>query len=219
MRAPDYNNAWKGIISVPGVGAHVWIRFESGDPNYPIVIGTFMAQTDYKGIYKTETVPEKTEEPVAPVTNPEGLPPSSVDGPDASLFPNAEAQSIDGTKNAINGRQTSYGYVNDPYKDSNSAAGIGAFVPDAEIAKIKAGQDSNYKLRSGDIAVSPDIESSFRQGGIAPGQNVTLNYADGTTHTGRWMDRTADYLSNRVDLYSPSGQNSRDGVKITSFSK
>jgi hypothetical protein len=33
------------------------------------------------------------------------------------------------------------------------------------------------------------------------------------------MDRTADYLSNRVDLYSPNGPNPRDGAKITSFSK
>jgi hypothetical protein len=229
MRSADYNNSWKGIISVPGVGAHVWIRFESGDPNYPIVIGTFMAQADYKGVYKTETVPEKTEEPedpvspTSPTTNPAGLPENpeeSTDGPDSSLFPpNAEAQSTDGTKNSINGRQTSYGYANDPYKDSRSAKGIGAFVPDAEEAKIKAGQYSDYKLRTGDIALSRDIESSFRKGGISPGQNVTVNYADGTTHTGRWMDRTADYLSNRVDLYSPNGPNPRDGAKITSFSK
>ena len=239
MRAADYNNAWKGIISVPGVGAHVWIRFESGDPNYPIVIGTFMAQTDYKGVYKTETVPEKIEEPVAPVTNPDGLPTNPTDGPDASLFPNTPTASdgtptasdgtptasdgtptaSDGTRNAINGRQTSYGYVGDLYSDRRSAKGIGAFVPDAEEAKIKNGQYSDYKLRAGDIAVSSDVESSFRKGGISPGQNVTVNYADGTTHTGRWMDRTADYLSNRVDLYSPNGPNSRDGAKITSFSK
>jgi hypothetical protein len=218
MRAADYNNAWKGIISVPGVGAHVWVRFESGDPNYPIVIGTFMAQTDYKSVYKTETVPEKTEEPVAPVTNPDGLPANASEGPDASLFPNTSTDS-DGTKNAINGRQTSYGYAGDPYSDRNSEKGIGAFVPGSEEAKIKNGQYSDYKLRAGDIAVSPDIESSFRKAGVSPGQNVTVNYADGTTHTGRWMDKTADYLSNRVDLYSPNGPNSRDGTKITSFSK
>lgn len=54
MRAPDYNNDWKGILSIPGVGAHVWVRFENGDPHYPIIIGTFAAQADYKGIYEMQ---------------------------------------------------------------------------------------------------------------------------------------------------------------------
>jgi hypothetical protein len=51
-RAPDYNNDWKGLISIPGVGSHVWIKFENGDTNYPIIIGTYAAQADYKGIYE-----------------------------------------------------------------------------------------------------------------------------------------------------------------------
>jgi hypothetical protein len=51
-RAPDYNNDWKGIISIPGVGSHVWVRFENGDPLYPIIIGTFASRADYKGIFE-----------------------------------------------------------------------------------------------------------------------------------------------------------------------
>lgn len=52
LRAPDYNNDWKGLISIPGVGSHVWVRFENGDPLYPIVIGTFASRSDYKGIFE-----------------------------------------------------------------------------------------------------------------------------------------------------------------------
>jgi len=54
MRSPDYSNDWKGLISIPGVGSHVWIRFENGDTNYPIIVGTFASQTDYKGIFQTQ---------------------------------------------------------------------------------------------------------------------------------------------------------------------
>ncbi len=52
------------------------------------------------------------------------------------------------------------------------------------------GESSEMRLRFGDSAVSRDIEAQFREQGIRPGGPVTLNYADGTTHTGRWMDRT-----------------------------
>ena len=51
-RAPDYNNDWKGLISIPGVGSHVWVRFENGDPLYPIIVGTFASRADYKGIFE-----------------------------------------------------------------------------------------------------------------------------------------------------------------------
>ena len=37
MRAADYNNSWKGVISIPAVGAHVWVIFENGDSNFPII--------------------------------------------------------------------------------------------------------------------------------------------------------------------------------------
>jgi len=53
MRAPDYNNDFKGMISIPGVGSHVWIYFENGDLNYPIILGSFASQADYKGIFES----------------------------------------------------------------------------------------------------------------------------------------------------------------------
>jgi hypothetical protein len=54
-RAPDYNNDWKGMMSVPGVGSHVWVRFENGDITYPIVVGTYASGIDYKGIYEVKS--------------------------------------------------------------------------------------------------------------------------------------------------------------------
>jgi hypothetical protein len=54
LRAADYNNDWKGIISIPGVGSHVWVIFENGDVNYPIIVGTYAAQNDYKGVFESK---------------------------------------------------------------------------------------------------------------------------------------------------------------------
>ena len=53
MRSPDYNNDFKGMVSIPGVGAHVWIYFENGDLNYPIILGSFAAKVDYRGIFES----------------------------------------------------------------------------------------------------------------------------------------------------------------------
>lgn len=53
MRSPDYNNDYKGMISIPGVGSHVWIYFENGDLNYPIILGSFASQVDYRGIFES----------------------------------------------------------------------------------------------------------------------------------------------------------------------
>ncbi len=127
------------------------------------------------------------------------------------------------------GKITSYGYKNDETPDQNSSDGIGAFVPDAEAKKIRAGQDSTYKLRAGDLAISPDVEESFREKGIKPGDRVTITYGNGSKHTGRWMDRTANDkqaeklglkpLRGRFDIYSPNGRHAKDGVKVVSFAR
>jgi hypothetical protein len=143
-------------------------------------------------------------------------------GPDASLFPDPSGtESAIATRQAAPiptaGRTTAYGYRGDSTPDPNSSAGIGAFVPDVEQARIKRGESSDYRLRPGDLAVSRDVEAQFRQQGIAPGQDVTLHYADGSTHTGRWMDRTDGSLDGRFDLYSPNGPPANDGSKITGF--
>ncbi len=115
-------------------------------------------------------------------------------------------------------RVTSYGYANDPTPDSNSAAGIGAFVPAEEQAKIKAGQPSPYRLQPGDFAVSPDMEAQMRKAGVNPGDRVMFQRADGTSEAGRWMDRTSPSLQGRVDFYSPGGVRADDGAQITGFS-
>lgn len=83
IRSANYNNNWKGVVSIPGIGSHVWVIFERGDPNYPVIIGTFLAQEDYKGIYKNTTVPPKTEEQTPKKTNTD----SSEAVPDATSTP------------------------------------------------------------------------------------------------------------------------------------
>lgn len=122
------------------------------------------------------------------------------------------------------GKVTSYGYANDETPDSNSAAGIGAFVSDEEAAEIRAGKNTPNRLKAGDLAVSPDIRAQFEAQGIKPGESVTVTYADGKKHTGRYMDHTADEwegkkLTGRFDIYSPDGKHPTDGAPITGFSK
>lgn len=48
---PNQYSKAKGMISIPTPGAHVWVMFEGGDPNYPIVLGTIFGKEDYHGIY------------------------------------------------------------------------------------------------------------------------------------------------------------------------
>lgn len=122
----------------------------------------------------------------------------------------------------VMGRTTAYGYANDSTPDRNSSAGIGAWVPDNEAAKIRRGEDSPYKLRPGDIAVSRDVEAKLRKEGFNPGDDITFDKANGTTHTGRWMDRTADVyegksVTGRFDIFSPSGVPKDDGTTVTGF--
>jgi len=45
------NNKVKGMISIPGVGSHVSVYFDNGDPLYPIVDGVFYNQEDYAGLH------------------------------------------------------------------------------------------------------------------------------------------------------------------------
>lgn len=124
---------------------------------------------------------------------------------------------------------TMYGYKWDPYKDSNSLAGIGAFVPRTEQAKIKAGQPSDYQLKEGDVAISPDMEKQFSAKGIKPFDMVKVTFDDGSSTTVRWADRTMQDkqakekfgkpLRGRIDFFSPDGNTPFDGKKIISFEK
>jgi len=52
-----------GIFSVPRMGAHVWVEFEGGDPDYPILAGGFWTTGEVPGnglptttIIKTDSV-------------------------------------------------------------------------------------------------------------------------------------------------------------------
>lgn len=122
------------------------------------------------------------------------------------------------------GKITSYGYASDETPDSNSSAGIGAFVSDEEAARIRAGESTTNRLQPGDLAVSKDIRQKLQSMGVKPGENITLTYADGKTHTGRYMDHTADEwggqaLTGRFDIYSPDGKHATDGQPIVGFSK
>ncbi|SKA85056.1 hypothetical protein SAMN02745166_01092 [Prosthecobacter debontii] len=123
------------------------------------------------------------------------------------------------------GKATRYGYANDSTPDSNSRAGIGAWVSPQEQARIKAGEDTPNRLRSGDLALSPDVERAMRMAGIKPGQTLALQYADGSEHVGRWMDRTATSyqgkaLTGRFDIYDPDGSHAaRDGHPVVSFKR
>jgi len=47
-----YSNAAKGIFSIPNVGAHVWVFFSEGVPQYPVYIGASFGQNDFESIFK-----------------------------------------------------------------------------------------------------------------------------------------------------------------------
>jgi hypothetical protein len=143
-----------------------------------------------------------------------------------NLAPNATTQN--GTMNKVSNddaRVTIFGYSSDPYKDKASLQGIGANVSPEEAALIKAGKPTSAKMIDGqDFAVSSDIEELFKSQGIKMRDTVTLKTADGKTHTGRWMDRTATDvdgkpLSGRFDIYSPSGNHPLKDSKIAGFTR
>ena len=115
------------------------------------------------------------------------------------------------------------GGVKDSLLDSNSALGIGFRVPPDEQAKIKKGLPSIHKMKAGDIGVSPDIRAQLEAEGVQYMDTITVKLEDGTTHTGRWMDVTAEVfegknMSGRFDLYTPEGNNPLDGKKVTGWS-
>lgn len=48
-----YSNAAKGLFSIPNVGAHVWVFFRDGVPQYPVYIGASFGQDDFESIFKS----------------------------------------------------------------------------------------------------------------------------------------------------------------------
>lgn len=53
----DHSNNWKGMISIPGIGAHVWIFFEDGNTQYPIVMGYHANQAAFLGVHGISDFP------------------------------------------------------------------------------------------------------------------------------------------------------------------
>jgi hypothetical protein len=122
---------------------------------------------------------------------------------------------------------TSYGYKADPWADTLSAIGIGSFSGSAAEKAAKLGKDHPMRLKPGDLAVSPDVERQLRRAGVKPADPIEIVFADGTTHRGRWMDRTANDaqarrlklppLRGRWDIYSPDGSSPLNDKPVTSF--
>lgn len=52
-----YSNEAKGSFSIPSVGAHVWVFFKEGNPNFPVYFAASFGQTDWQGIYESQTDP------------------------------------------------------------------------------------------------------------------------------------------------------------------
>ena len=115
------------------------------------------------------------------------------------------------------------GGYKDPNLDSNSALGMGFKVSPEDADKIRRGEFTKKKMVKGDIAVSPDIRASFEANNVKEQDLVTLTLEDGTTHTGRWMDITADEyagkpLTGRFDVYTPEGRSPIVGRSVASWS-
>ena len=143
------------------------------------------------------------------------------------LDPQANTQS--GTQNVFREkpRGTIYGFEKkgDATFDTNSSFGIGANASAKEMAEIKAGKTNDAKLVANkDFALSPDLEEQARAAGFNLRDTMTMTMEDGSTHTGRWMDRTAKEfqgktLSGRVDVYSPNGDSPVKDKVFVGFSR
>jgi hypothetical protein len=144
-----------------------------------------------------------------------------------ALDPQATTQS--GTQNTFREkpRGTIYGFERkgDATFDTNSSFGIGANASAKEMAEIKAGKNNDAKLVANkDFALSPDLEEQARAAGFNLRDTMTMTMEDGSTHTGRWMDRTAKEfqgktLSGRVDVYSPKGDSPVKDKIFVGFSR
>jgi hypothetical protein len=116
--------------------------------------------------------------------------------------------SSSGTLGAI---VSTYGYeqAGDATYDPKSAQGIGAFPQFSAPGSLGSVPVA--------LAISPSLS-----GGLTPGQQVTVNLANGQSITGIYADKTADSFNgqtlNRVDIYDPNQQySSLSGVGITSI--
>ena len=52
-----YSNEAKGAFCIPSVGAHVWVFFREGNPNFPVYFAASFGQQDWQGIYESQNEP------------------------------------------------------------------------------------------------------------------------------------------------------------------
>ena len=52
-----YSNEAKGSFCIPAVGAHVWVFFREGNPNFPVYFAASFGQSDWQGIYESQAEP------------------------------------------------------------------------------------------------------------------------------------------------------------------
>jgi hypothetical protein len=176
--------------------------------------------------YQYDDENESTLPPSQPGMGAEGEEgPAGDEPPNYENQPGAEGETgpagVAFTRTPVGTRVTSYAYEGEETPDSNSAAGIGAFVPESEQAKIKAGGRSFYRLREGDFAVSPDVEKALDKAGIDPMDTVIIKFSDGSTQRGRWADRTSASLRGRWDFYQggKTVKHGKEGRRVISFKR
>lgn len=104
---------------------------------------------------------------------------------------------------------THYGYEKpgEANYDTNSAQGIGA-------AGFSAPGSLNAVNASGvtAAALSPDVAAQY---GLTLGQQFTV-VAGGQTYNLEYADKTADYLTGRIDLFDPNDTFAGSGTQVTS---
>jgi hypothetical protein len=96
---------------------------------------------------------------------------------------------------------TKYGYAGDPYTDQNSRNGKGAF-------------NDNHLVANESAALSPDVAERFN---VQPGQSFTVQLDNGATMNLVYADKTREDLTNRVDIFTPSGDLPSDGAEVSSL--
>ena len=102
---------------------------------------------------------------------------------------------------------THYGYEapGTPNWDKNSSQGIGAFPFDTAPGSL----NNIGAWRA--VALSPDIVEQY---GLQPGQSFNVQVAGGQMMTFVFADKTADYLTGRIDVFDPAGTFNLDGAQV-----
>jgi hypothetical protein len=66
-----YSNRAKGAFGIPAVGAHVFVFFREGDPQFPVIMGASFGKSDWAGVYDDIDYPGKFENYGSGITEPD----------------------------------------------------------------------------------------------------------------------------------------------------